>query len=215
MDAAVEFRSAGLRHQDRRLLDDFSLEVAGGEVVCLTGPAGCGKSTAIRMALGLSLATSGKVVSVGVDPAKAGYFGRTRMRRRISAVLDDIVFPALPAEAWVAAGVWCGGERWAASLKKARAALDLAGTSLEAGKPLGSLKPCARAAISLAGAMARRPALLLIDLEGFGEMEVPVELSAAVSAFIRDGGACLCAGEPPAWLAELKPRIAKMEKGAS
>jgi NitT/TauT family transport system ATP-binding protein len=42
-------------------LQDFDLEVASGEFVCLVGPSGCGKSTFLRMVAGLVPATSGEV----------------------------------------------------------------------------------------------------------------------------------------------------------
>ena len=34
-------------------VDDFSLDVADGEFVCIVGPSGCGKSTYLRMLAGL------------------------------------------------------------------------------------------------------------------------------------------------------------------
>ncbi|HBO53492.1 MAG TPA: hypothetical protein DD471_16000 [Planctomycetes bacterium] len=36
-------------------LDDFTLQVSGGEFVAILGPSGCGKSTALRMAAGLDV----------------------------------------------------------------------------------------------------------------------------------------------------------------
>jgi NitT/TauT family transport system ATP-binding protein len=43
-------------------LDRVSLEVAGGEFVCVVGPSGCGKSTLLRILAGLVPQTSGEVV---------------------------------------------------------------------------------------------------------------------------------------------------------
>lgn len=52
-------------------LEDFSLDVADAEFVCVVGPSGCGKSTYLRILAGLDAATSGIVrIRAGADPGK-------------------------------------------------------------------------------------------------------------------------------------------------
>jgi NitT/TauT family transport system ATP-binding protein len=52
-------------------VDDFSLDVADGEFVCIVGPSGCGKSTYLRMLAGLDSYTSGTIrIRPGDDPKK-------------------------------------------------------------------------------------------------------------------------------------------------
>ena len=52
-------------------LEDFSLEVAEGEFVCIVGPSGCGKSTFLRMLAGLEEISSGTIeIRPGSDPGK-------------------------------------------------------------------------------------------------------------------------------------------------
>ena len=52
-------------------LEDFSLDVADGEFVCVVGPSGCGKSTYLRMLAGLDAQTSGTIrIRPGDDPGK-------------------------------------------------------------------------------------------------------------------------------------------------
>ncbi|MGE0252981.1 MAG: ABC transporter ATP-binding protein [Alphaproteobacteria bacterium] len=52
-------------------LDDFSLDVADGEFVCVVGPSGCGKSTYLRILAGLDRHTSGTVeIRPGNVPGK-------------------------------------------------------------------------------------------------------------------------------------------------
>ncbi len=48
-------------------IDDFSLEVAEGEFVCIVGPSGCGKSTFLRILAGLTPLTTG-TVEIKQDP---------------------------------------------------------------------------------------------------------------------------------------------------
>ncbi len=47
------------------IVEDFTLEVAEGEFVCLVGHSGCGKSTVLSILMGLNLPTTGGVVIGG------------------------------------------------------------------------------------------------------------------------------------------------------
>jgi multiple sugar transport system ATP-binding protein len=48
-------------------VQDFSLDIADGELVVFVGPSGCGKSTTLRMLAGLDDVTSGKIMIGGRD----------------------------------------------------------------------------------------------------------------------------------------------------
>ncbi|EFI51336.1 MULTISPECIES: ABC transporter ATP-binding protein [Afipia] len=50
-----------------RAVQDFSLDIADGELVVFVGPSGCGKSTTLRMLAGLEEVTSGKIFIGGKD----------------------------------------------------------------------------------------------------------------------------------------------------
>lgn len=50
-----------------KAVEDVSMEIKEGEVLCLVGESGCGKSTFGRVLLGLLKPTSGKVTYVGKD----------------------------------------------------------------------------------------------------------------------------------------------------
>ena len=45
----------------KNVLDDFTLEVRGGEFVTFLGPSGCGKSTALNLLAGLLQPTAGEI----------------------------------------------------------------------------------------------------------------------------------------------------------
>ena len=51
-------------------LQEFSLDVAEGEFVCLLGPSGCGKTTVLRIMAGLEQASSGAVVTSPPPPGR-------------------------------------------------------------------------------------------------------------------------------------------------
>src|SRR5438093_2180911 len=62
-----------LGQQDRAAIDDFTLDVADGELLVLLGPSGCGKTTALRMLAGLEHPDSGDIridgkSVVGLEP---------------------------------------------------------------------------------------------------------------------------------------------------
>jgi NitT/TauT family transport system ATP-binding protein len=59
----IEFRGVEKTYSNGfQAVTPFDLDVARGEIVSLVGPSGCGKTTIIRMAAGLSKATSGEIV---------------------------------------------------------------------------------------------------------------------------------------------------------
>src|SRR5439155_10662716 len=45
----------------KNVLDDFALEVRGGELVTFLGPSGCGKSTALNLLAGLLAPSAGEI----------------------------------------------------------------------------------------------------------------------------------------------------------
>ena len=62
---AIEMRGVGFRYDGRRVISDFSLRVARGEKVTLTGPSGSGKSTVLKSVLGLVVPQSGSISILG------------------------------------------------------------------------------------------------------------------------------------------------------
>jgi len=49
-----------------KAVDDVSLEVESGTLVCLLGPSGCGKTTTLRMVAGFEEPTAGRIF-IGAD----------------------------------------------------------------------------------------------------------------------------------------------------
>ena len=59
--AKVTFDNITFRYGTNTVLENFSLEVESGTIVCLVGPSGCGKTTLVRALLGLIKPETGSI----------------------------------------------------------------------------------------------------------------------------------------------------------
>ena len=66
MDLRLE--GVGHAYDTVTVLEDITLDVPSGHIVCIVGPSGCGKSTLLRFIGGLEQPTKGRVVQVGSPP---------------------------------------------------------------------------------------------------------------------------------------------------
>ena len=67
----------GLRGLKLRAVDDLSLEIPRGQVYGLLGPNGCGKSTTLKVVLGLVAPTAGEISILGEASATSAARRRT------------------------------------------------------------------------------------------------------------------------------------------
>jgi oligopeptide/dipeptide ABC transporter ATP-binding protein len=81
----VFFREIGQVHA----VDDISLEIKQGETLGLVGESGCGKTTAGRVILRLTEATSGKVVFEGKNIFSLGSAELKQLRRDMQVIFQD------------------------------------------------------------------------------------------------------------------------------
>ncbi|MGC4110589.1 MAG: ABC transporter ATP-binding protein [Nocardioides sp.] len=156
-------RTHGLTKRYGRIsaVDDLDLVVDEGDIYGFLGPNGSGKTTTVRMLLGLVLATSGTIEVLGKPmPARsrevlpqvgalvespaayAGHSGRTNL-----ALLD-------------AMGV--DGHRRGRS-ERVEAALERVGLGGVDGRPVRTYSLGMRQRLGLASALIRRPRLLVLD----------------------------------------------------
>jgi len=63
----LEIKNIGFQVEGRKILDDINLQVADGELVCLTGPNGGGKTTLAKMIAGVEAPTAGHIYLDGED----------------------------------------------------------------------------------------------------------------------------------------------------
>ncbi len=136
-------------------LDEVSLEVPPGIVFALLGENGAGKTTAIRIMLGLIEASSGRAEVLGLSSATRGL----EIRRRVGYVPErPTLYEWMTVEeiGWFTAGFYGDGflPRY----------LELAGQfGLPKRRRLRALSRGMRAKVSLSLAMAHDPELLVLD----------------------------------------------------
>src|SRR5688572_18005059 len=65
---------SGIQHayNGRRVLNDFSLILARGQIGCLLGPSGCGKTTALRCIAGFEHVAAGRIAVNGKEVSRPG-----------------------------------------------------------------------------------------------------------------------------------------------
>lgn len=73
---------------DNVIVNDFSLQVAEGEAVALTGRNGAGKSTVLRCIIGADKPTEGTVEVCGITMSETN----PEIRRTVATVIDDLDF---------------------------------------------------------------------------------------------------------------------------
>lgn len=62
---AIEFRNVSINFDDKRVLDDISFRLERGQMICITGVSGSGKSVMLRAASGLLAPDEGEVFVEG------------------------------------------------------------------------------------------------------------------------------------------------------
>ncbi|MDH3530829.1 MAG: ATP-binding cassette domain-containing protein [Acidobacteriota bacterium] len=94
---AIEFRNVRLAFDDKKILDDVSFTVRRGETKIILGRSGSGKSTTIRLTLGLLRPDDGEILIDGEDITFMSEAEMMRVREKIGMVFQEgALFDSLP-----------------------------------------------------------------------------------------------------------------------
>lgn len=86
---AIEFRNVTLEFDDRKVLDNLSFKVNRGETRIILGGSGCGKSTTIKLVLGLLKPDSGQILVDGEDITNYSEVDMIRVRKKIGMIFQE------------------------------------------------------------------------------------------------------------------------------
>jgi len=86
---SIEFRNVHLAYDDRIVLNNFSFKVMNGESKIILGGSGCGKSTTIKLVLGLVKPDSGTILVDGEDVTYYTEAQMMRVRKKIGMIFQE------------------------------------------------------------------------------------------------------------------------------
>jgi putrescine transport system ATP-binding protein len=144
---------------DFKAVNDVSLKVYQGEIFCLLGASGCGKTTLLRMLGGFETPTSGRILIDGGDMGDVPPY-----ERPVNMMFQSYaLFPHMNVEQNVAFGL--KQDRLASPEIRERVAtmLDLVKMSDFAKRKPHQLSGGQRQRVALARSLVKRPKLLLLD----------------------------------------------------
>lgn len=161
MTAAIEFKDVSFAYRNRRVLESISFSISPHETVCFVGPNGGGKSTALKLMLGLLDPGQGRVRVLGKSPR--------HVQRQIGYMPQSLQFdPLFPltVKNVVLAGRLHGTRPGFYSRRDkaiADACLDEMELREAAQFPMGELSGGQRQRVLIARALAVEPEILLLD----------------------------------------------------
>jgi len=86
---AIEFRNVTMIFDDRKILNDLSFKVMKGETKIILGGSGCGKSTTIKLVLGLLKPDTGQILVDGEDITNYNEVQMMRIRKKIGMIFQE------------------------------------------------------------------------------------------------------------------------------
>jgi iron(III) transport system ATP-binding protein len=175
----LNLRNLACGYQDQRVVQDLNLHLNAGDIGCLLGSSGCGKTTTLRAIAGFEPVHAGEITLAGEVISKPG-FTLPPEKRRIGMVFQDYaLFPHLSVAENIAFGI-----RKHPRLKQVTDELLELVNLRELGKRLPhELSGGQQQRVALARALAPEPQLLLLD-EPFSNLDG--ELRRRLSHEVRD-----------------------------
>lgn len=171
MKKIIELDAVSFAYNTEKILEDVHLSVSKGEFASIVGPNGGGKTTLVRLILGLLRPQSGTIRLFGGSPEK----NRLRVGYAPQHQIVDYHFPITALDVVLSGRINTGSRSkrsWRSFLpfrfsgsdrKEAIEALDLMGIAEVKDLSFGSLSGGERQRVLLARALCSKPELLILD----------------------------------------------------
>jgi ABC-type multidrug transport system ATPase subunit len=161
MSPVIRTRGLVKRYGRVRAVDGIDLDVQAGDVYGFLGANGSGKTTTVRMLLGLVLPTSGEIDLLGERMPRAG----RRVLPRVGALIEGPAhYGHLSGRENLSLLDASGrGGSWRTRRHRVDEALEQVGLGGVGRRPVKAYSLGMRQRLGLAGALLRRPELLVLD----------------------------------------------------
>ena len=210
---ALTLDSVTMRYGAVTALDNVSMAVEPGEVLCLLGHSGCGKTTLLRVAVGIENPTQGRVLIDGIEVSGPNRHVQPEERGIGLMFQDYALFPHLSVFENVMFGLRALSRADAEVV--ARAALSRVGMEGFAGSFPHMLSGGEQQRVALARAVAPRPGIILMD-EPFSNLDQRLreEVREETLALMRETGAtAIVVTHDPEEAMRIADRIVLMRRG--
>jgi len=155
----VEIERVTKSFGDFKAVDDVSLKIYKGEIFCLLGASGCGKTTLLRMLGGFEMPSSGRILIDGEDMT-----GVPPYERPVNMMFQSYaLFPHMNVEQNVAFGLKQDGVSKSEISERAATMLELVKLGGFAKRKPHQLSGGQKQRVALARSLVKRPKLLLLD----------------------------------------------------
>ena len=159
MSPIVHIQNVTRRFGEVLAVDDLSLDIDKGELFCLLGASGCGKTTLLRMLAGFERVDSGRIEIDGIDMADV-----PPTARPVNIMFQNYaLFPHMSVADNIAYGMRRAGMARAEIATRLDELLRLVRLEGMGARKPHQLSGGQRQRVALARALARRPKLLLLD----------------------------------------------------
>jgi len=159
----LNLRNLACGYGNQRIVQNLNLHLNAGDIGCLLGSSGCGKTTTLRAIAGFEPVHEGEIQLAGEVISRAG-FTLSPEKRRIGMVFQDYaLWPHMTVLENVAFPLAVRKVDRAARKKRAQETLELVGLGHLGDRTPGQLSGGQQQRVALARAVVARPRLLLFD----------------------------------------------------